>query len=167
MKKTFLKWWLQSAVVFCACLFAAYLGLFKEAYMNDSSYLCIVIFNLFIAFTLYNGYVAYNLDSGLKVKPDDMEPTWFISELCLALGMIGTVIGFISMLKGFDNVGDASKSIQKLMSGMSYGMATALYTTLVGLVFGNILKMQAFQIERAIEAKLCQSKKNMDQTQAS
>jgi hypothetical protein len=71
------------------------------------------------------------------------------------------------MLKGFNDVGDASKSIQKLMSGMSYGMATALYTTLVGLVFGNILKMQSFQIERAIESKLCQRKKNMDQTQAS
>jgi len=167
MKKTFLKWWLQSSVVFCSCLFVAYLGFFKEAIINDSSYLCIVIFNLFLAFTFYNGYIAYKLDSGMKVKEDDMEPTWFVSELCLALGMIGTVIGFISMLRGFNDIGDASKSIQKLMSGMSYGMATALYTTLAGLVFGNILKLQAFQIERSIEAKLCHAQKNTDQTQAS
>jgi len=66
--------------------------------------------------------------------------------------MIGTVVGFIQMLAGFSSLspGDSS-GIQSLIVGMSYGMSTALYTTLVGLIFGNILKLQAFDMENEIQ----------------
>ena len=71
-----------------------------------------------------------------------------MSEFCLSLGMIGTVIGFIQMLSGFSSIeSGGTKAIQTLIGKMSYGMSTALYTTLVGLIFGNIIKLQCFKIE--------------------
>jgi hypothetical protein len=168
MKNIFLKWWLQNTVVLVGCGFAVYSGWAKELVMKDSSYLCIVIFALYLIFSLLNGWVAYKVDSGNKVKSDALESTWFVSEVCLALGMIGTVIGFISMLSNFAQFEEGGKAIQKLLSGMSAGMGTALYTTLVGLIFGNILKMQAFQIERVIESTSCRKhKETTDQAQAS
>ena len=87
-----------------------------------------------------------------KTIESKTEIAWFVSELCLSLGMIGTVIGFIQMLAGFSslNIGNVS-SMQSLVVNMGYGMATALYTTLAGLIFGNILKIEAFDIERSFK----------------
>lgn len=163
MKKAYLKWWLLNTAVMVSCAFAIYMGIFKEAYQKDSSYLCLVIFCLYIMFSFYNGWIAYNFDKNKKVAEKDLDPVWFVSELCLSLGMIGTVIGFISMLKGFNDVGEGIKSVQKMMSNMSYGMATALYTTLAGLIFGNLLKLQAFHIEKQLQEKTCQDTENLDQ----
>jgi len=167
MKKAYLKWWLLNTAVMVSCAFAIYMGIFAEAYRKDSSYLCVVIFVLYTIFSFYNGWVAYNFDKNKKVTDKDLEPVWFVSELCLSLGMIGTVIGFIAMLKGFNDVGDGVKSVQKMMANMSYGMATALYTTLAGLIFGNLLKLQAFQIEKQLQGKSCHDTENSDQKQVS
>jgi hypothetical protein len=153
MKKVYLKWWLLNTAVLVSCSFAFYLGIFKEAYEKDSSYLCLVIFALYIIFAFYSGWIAHNIDSKKNITEKHLDPIWFVSELCLSLGMIGTVIGFISMLKGFNDVGDGIRSVQKMMANMSYGMATALYTTLAGLIFGNLLKLQAFQIEKNLQDK--------------
>jgi biopolymer transport protein ExbB/TolQ len=71
--------------------------------------------------------------------------------MCLNLGMIGTIWGFILMLAGFVNV-DVSdiKSVQELLTSMSGGMSIALYTTLTGLVCSQILKVQFFNLENAV-----------------
>lgn len=153
MKSTYLKWWLLNATVFSGCVIAAYFGVFKDIYQKDYSYLCFVIMAIYVIFSFWNGWHAYEFDSKGKAKHNALEPSWFMSEICLSLGMIGTVIGFIGMLQGFSTGIDGTKAIQKMMSNMSYGMSTALYTTLAGLIFGNLLKLQCFQIERAIEAK--------------
>lgn len=153
MKKTFLKWWLLNLIVIIASMIASYFGVLKEIYAKDYSYLCFVIFLVYIFCSLLNGYYAYQIDSSKKVDSKDFEIGWFMSEICLALGMIGTVIGFIGMLQGFSVSTEGTKALQKLLSNMSYGMSTALYTTLAGLIFGNLLKMQCFDLEKALERK--------------
>ena len=77
------------------------------------------------------------------------EAGWFTSEICLTLGLIGTVSGFILMLYGaFSeiNISD-TVSIQESLKKMSLGMSTALYTTLVGLLTSLVLKIQYFRLE--------------------
>ena len=72
-----------------------------------------------------------------------------ITELLLALGMIGTVIGFILMLGGsFEslNLSDTG-SVKTALTAMAIGMSTALYTTLVGMVCSQILKVQLVNVE--------------------
>ncbi len=81
-----------------------------------------------------------------------MEVGWFTSDLCLTIGMIGTVIGFIMMLSGFATVDISNaKTIQDLVKALGVGMSTALYTTLVGLVCSICLKIQYFNLNQAID----------------
>jgi len=77
---------------------------------------------------------------------------WFIADLLLSLGLLGTVIGFIAMLapiSGLD-AGDQS-AIKAALAAMSGGMAVALYTTLTGLIGGMLLKVQGFLLDGAVD----------------
>ena len=147
----FIRWWLMNAVIILIGFICWKFRLFHEIYHKDSSFLCFAIMLIFIFTSAYNGRLANNISSDKNISKK-LELSWFISELCLALGMIGTVVGFIQMLAGFAslNVSNTS-SVQTMIVSMSYGMSTALYTTLVGLIFGNIIKLQAFDIDRTIE----------------
>ncbi len=147
----FIRWWLMNAVIILIGFICWKFRLFHEIYQKDSSFLCFAIMLIFIFTSAYNGRLANNISSDKNISKK-LELSWFISELCLALGMIGTVVGFIQMLAGFAslNVSNIS-SVQTMIVSMSYGMSTALYTTLVGLIFGNMIKLQAFDIDRTIE----------------
>jgi len=77
---------------------------------------------------------------------------WFLSEFCLTLGMIGTIVGFIMMLSGFNTLDIQNVStVQGLLSQLGLSMATALYTTIVGLVCGSILKIQFFIVSLELD----------------
>lgn len=167
MKKNYLKWWLQNVIVLTSCGIAAYFGVVKDIYEKDYSYLCFVIFALYVCFSFLNGWIAYKMDSGKRYEDKDLESCWFVSELCLSLGMIGTVVGFIGMLQGFSSNTEGTKALQKLLADMSYGMSTALYTTLAGLIFGNLLKVQCFHLEKNMGAKKCQDTETTDHKQVS
>ena len=82
-------------------------------------------------------------------KEQDVSVGWFVAESCLALGMIGTVTGFLLMLSGaFANIDLANTStIQNSLTQMALGMSTALYTTLVGLICSLTLKIQLINVE--------------------
>ena len=70
----------------------------------------------------------------------------------LRLGLLGTVIGFIFMLGPLSSIQTIDvTSMRGVLSSMSAGMAIALYTTLVGLVGGMLLRLQYFFVERSVE----------------
>ena len=67
----------------------------------------------------------------------------FISDALLKLGLLGTIIGFILMLKPLGEIDQFDPSLmQQLLTAMSGGMAVALHTTLAGLVTSTLLKLQ-------------------------
>ncbi len=74
---------------------------------------------------------------------------WFIAESCLALGMVGTVTGFLYMLgTTFENIDVSnSQTLQDALASMARGMSTALYTTLTGLIASLIIKIQLVNYE--------------------
>jgi hypothetical protein len=77
---------------------------------------------------------------------------WFVADLLLSLGLLGTVIGFILMLgpiSGLDSTDQSS--LKAALAAMSGGMAVALYTTLAGLVGGMLLKVQGFLLDGAVQ----------------
>jgi MotA/TolQ/ExbB proton channel family len=77
---------------------------------------------------------------------------WFVADLLLSLGLLGTVIGFIFMLGPISALDDTSHSaIQAALAAMSGGMAVALYTTLAGLIGGMLLKVQGFLLDGAVQ----------------
>ena len=76
---------------------------------------------------------------------------WFVADLLLSLGLLGTVIGFILMLAPISGLDASDESAIKLaLAAMSGGMAVALYTTLAGLVGGMLLKLQGFLLDGAV-----------------
>jgi len=71
------------------------------------------------------------------------ETGWFIADLMIRLGLLGTVIGFIFMLGSISTVTTVDlQALQQLLSNMSGGMRVALYTTLSGLSAGILLSFQ-------------------------
>lgn len=71
------------------------------------------------------------------------ETGWFIADLMVRLGLLGTVIGFIFMLGSITTITTVDlQALQQLLGNMSGGMQVALYTTLAGLSTGILLSFQ-------------------------
>ncbi len=77
---------------------------------------------------------------------------WFVSDMMLKLGLLGTIIGFILMLGSVANIANFDVSnMQKILQHMSNGMGTALYTTLAGLTCSMLSAMQYHMIDRHVD----------------
>jgi len=73
---------------------------------------------------------------------------WFVSDVLLSLGLLGTVIGFIAMLAPIGQLESGDEAALKAaLTAMSGGMAIALYTTLAGLIGAVWLKVQGFLLD--------------------
>lgn len=144
----FLRWWLLFCTS-CAALFTAYsFGFIDALIAKDVTRLSFVILGVFFSGSIFVGWLTYKRSRGKSVEAGT-NIGWFITELLLALGMIGTVIGFILMLGGsFEslNIADTG-SVKTALTDMAIGMSTALYTTLVGMVCSQILKVQLVNVE--------------------
>ncbi len=144
----FLRWWLLFCTS-CAALFTAYsFGFIDALIAKDITRLSFVILGVFFAGSIFVGWLTYKRSRGKSIEAGT-NIGWFITELLLALGMIGTVIGFILMLGGsFEslNIADTG-SVKTALTDMAIGMSTALYTTLVGMVCSQILKVQLVNVE--------------------
>ena len=161
-KKLFLRWWLGFVVITIASIVLYRLNVFSEIYEKDSSYLSWLILAVFFYMTIWCGNKCWHVEKFFEgsICSEDIkgkivrnqEIGWFMSDLCLSIGMIGTVVGFIMMLGGFTKIDVANPdSIKNTISTMASGMATALYTTLVGLICGSLLKIQYFSLSQALE----------------
>ncbi len=164
----FLRWWLLFAVIMIATTLTYRLGWFNVILTKDSSYLCAVTFVVFYVMSVWCGFKTWAVSQALadpnnfhgtgqllpaKAKELErlVEVGWFASDLCLTLGMAGTIIGFIMMLAGFETFDYADpSSTQKLLGDLGKSMATALYTTIVGLTCGQLLKFQYFNLSQEL-----------------
>ena len=155
-----LKYWLTFTLSVVSTVFLWNTGLLEEIYYKDTSYASHIIFALFWIMSIYCGLVIS--ETCLLKKKHKMgipstilaplnkkvQVGWFCSEVCLALGMYGTIWGMCEMLGGFNSLEISNvASIQALLSQLGKSMATALYSTLTGLVLGNVLKIQYFNLE--------------------
>ena len=79
-------------------------------------------------------------ESKLK-KPHEIG--WFLTDVMIKLGLLGTIVGFVLMLASVVNVTDFDvTAMQKILTEMSSGMGTALYTTFAGLVCSILTGIQ-------------------------
>ena len=143
-----LKWWL----IFCLTLLGFgtlyYFNLHSQLYHADVTKLSFLIIIIFMFTSVWIGRKTYDLET-TSVIDDKIDVGWFIAESCLALGMVGTVTGFLYMLgTAFENIDitDAT-TLQDALASMAKGMSTALYTTLTGLIASLIIKVQLVNYE--------------------
>jgi MotA/TolQ/ExbB proton channel family len=146
LKKKFYMWWLSVMLIATSFFWASMMGVVTKVWETDITMLTSLIAVIFVASNVLLGYVAYNYDKNhLKPKlANAVNTIWFISEILMALGMLGTVIGLIAML-GANVVGNSLQdmnSIQTLLGNMWLHMGLALYTNAVGIICSIILKVQ-------------------------
>ena len=141
--KDFLYWWLIVCVVGASSYITHTMGWLVPLYTNDITYITFLITVVTILTTVSLGYKFKMSDA------NSVDVEWFVSDVVLTLGMLGTIIGFMIMLQGtfssieFNDV----HSIRLALSSMSQGLFTALNTTLLGLVSSIILKVQLILYE--------------------
>ena len=76
---------------------------------------------------------------------------FFVADILLKLGLVGTVIGFIIMLSSLSTIDEMNLSkMNNLLLSMSSGMKVALYTTLSGLICSILLTIQNNYFENKI-----------------
>ena len=149
--KSLLKWWLIFCLTLLGLCICVYFNVHKDLYAADVTRLSFLIISIFICTSVWIGTKTYKV--GIQQDYDQKcDVGWFVSESCLALGMVGTVTGFLIMLgTAFANV-DVTNAVtlQQALSDMAIGMSTALWTTLVGLVSSLIIKVQLVNLEVAL-----------------
>ena len=143
--KALLRWWLIFCMSILAGGIAVYFDLHIDLYEGDQTKISFLILSIFVLTSTWIGWCTKKSEHQYQ----NIDTGWFVSEACLALGMIGTVTGFLLMLSGaFADIDLANTAtIQTALSKMALGMSTALYTTLVGLICSLTLKIQLVNVE--------------------
>ena len=160
--KLFLRWWLLITLIICGSYYLFEQNLFHMLWDSDFTKLSFVIIGMFAAMSSWCGSITWRLSKYSDHKlhspnivsdtEHDIETGLFVSDLFFTIGMIGTVIGFIVMLSGFESVDLTNpETSRELMRTLGYGMSTALYTTLTGLICSSLLKLQYFNLSQKIE----------------
>jgi biopolymer transport protein ExbB/TolQ len=77
---------------------------------------------------------------------------WFIADIMVKLGLLGTIVGFIFMLGSVTETTNLDiNTMQRILKEMSRGMGTALYTTLAGLTGSVLLTVQYRLLDRGTD----------------
>ena len=98
-------------------------------------------------------------DSIVEIHADSLrapvELGWFLVDLAIRLGLLGTIIGFILIFTSLSNISlDGAEGLGALLVAMSGGMGTALLTTLSGLIGASFLSVQYLILGRQAEYQI-------------
>lgn len=138
--KSLYIWWLTVLASATAVFWAYHNGILMKIWHDDVTMITSILGLMYIAAIGTIGYIAYTIHKRNNSKLIDA--VWFGSEQMLALGMLGTVLGFIYLLASgitSASVTDAT-GLAKLLANMSVGLGIALYTNAVGILSSLITK---------------------------
>jgi hypothetical protein len=154
--KPVFKWW----IIFCSLIFVTgyshlTIDLFSklnEADVTKLSFLVIIVFYIYMI-SLGVNLSKYCKNVFNHHTYNGIEKThqhgWFLSDVFLGIGFLGTLLGFIYML---DLTGLASGDMaQTTLITLTTGMKTALYTTVMALISSIIIKCTLYTIEQDLE----------------
>jgi hypothetical protein len=141
------RWWIITCLEILAISIGIFFGLHDILVASDQTKLSFVIAALWAVSTIFIGRCHFYRDSGYI--RDSAKIGWFLAETCLALGMLGTVMGFLLMLgTAFAGIDVANiSSVQSALNQMAVGMSTALWTTFMGLAASLFIKVQLVNLE--------------------
>ena len=159
-KPPLLRWWLFVVVMVLAAFGAFQTGIVNEVYKVDITGLSFLIMGILTVMSIKCGMDTFKLTSYDDITEKDINESyskaelgWFVSDLCLTLGMIGTVAGFLLMLgTAFADLDVQNiANVQSAIAHMAVGMSTALSTTLMGLICSVLTKAQMVILENSWE----------------
>lgn len=146
---TYWNWWTTTVLTFVGFGVAAHFGAYEFILANDWTRISFIILGIFAASNFYVGWCTYRVKQGMVFPVERYGPAWFTSDALLTLGMVGTLIGFLTVLStAFGDIDVNNPESLKLVIGtLATGMGTALLTTLTGLVTSLVLKTQLVNLE--------------------
>jgi flagellar motor component MotA len=142
--KPFYIWWITNLLVATGIFWAWNKGIVTEIWHDDVTMITSGIALMYVVTTLLIGYIAYTKDFTNKI----VDACWFLSEQMLALGMLGTVIGFIYLLTSGITTASVTDpaSLASLLANMSVGLGIALYTNATGIVSSLVTKLLLYAV---------------------
>jgi hypothetical protein len=142
--KPFYIWWVTNLAVASGVFWAWHTGIITKIWYDDVTLITSALAVLYVITTGLIGYVAYTKDYTSKI----VDACWFLSEQMLALGMLGTVVGFIYLLSSGISSASVSDptSLATLLANMSVGLGIALYTNAVGILASLISKTLLYAV---------------------
>lgn len=154
-KNLFIKWFIMFAAISAGLGVAGYLGLFSIVLASDVSHLTTIITALFLLCSLLAGKLSFDLSRQIPNRLLDLKSGRvslkrrlkflnFMADTFFVLGLMGTIIGFIYMMRGTLNV---SADVSTIITQLKTGSSTKLFTTLFGLVSSLLLQAQLQVIE--------------------
>jgi hypothetical protein len=170
-KNTFLTWLIASAMILTGAFWAWHSGVFSEVWTKDVTYLTSIISATFILVYSRLGRISWEIGHPPGIDSvgltDDYYAKWlrsikrrlklgvFFGVFCFTLGIIGTVIGFILMLKSGGLAKDMTDPAvqQALLTGIIGHLATALYCTATGIIAGALIQVITFFLIYSLEAE--------------
>lgn len=149
IKPVFLRWVLIASLISLGTVVFFVTGVMSEINKADFTKISFAIFAVFILLSAKTGKLTYEAckDGNKERIIEKNRAAWFWSDMFMAAGMVGTIIGFIFMMSGtFDNA--SSATIQSVIVSALSKMGLALYTTGSGLICSGLLKIQLFNLEQ-------------------
>lgn len=154
--KPVLKWW----IIFCSLVFTTVyaqltLDLFGKLHEADVTKLSFIVIGVLYIYMITLGvrlskfcknvFNQFCQESIVRIQKHG----WFLSDIFMAIGFLGTLVGFIYML---DLTGLASGSAaQATLITLTTGMKTALYTTVMALIASIVIKCTLYILEQDFE----------------
>lgn len=129
-----------------AGLFVAYkAGILSTIWKEDVTRLTLVILLVHTITTVKVGVDTANLNKTW------LDPLWLAADQVFAIGILGTLCGFIILMhEAFLNgIPSDAAAIQKMLATMSSGMATAFWVSACAIVSSIIQKIQVMNLEMA------------------
>lgn len=145
MTQAMLIWWLFFCLQVFGVVVGYHFGVLDMILAADPTYISTLILFIHVTTVLAIGYYTYRKDLS------NIEPLWFVSETQLGLGMIGTLVGFIIMFSGAFGTGISAENIKNVITAIALGVGTAIWTTLIGLSSGLIIKALLVNLEKTDE----------------
>lgn len=150
--KRFIIWWVSVLLIGTSLFWAAYFGTIETIWNNDPTKITTVILFLFLTTNAVLGWLAWKASNPIFMSANKTllkkitDYSWFMSEILLAIGMFGTVLGLIHMLQvtGAGDIKEGGAQIADFVMKLLQAMGFALYTNAVGLMFSIILKVQVY-----------------------
>ena len=157
MNFTMLRWWAMFCSMLTACGILQYKGLFAALWVADPSGISAITLAVFMMLTGFIGVLTYRLSTGIPGTPEynkslaHLQSCWYASELLMALGMVGTLIGFVLMLgTAAALIGGGAATASAGIFAMASKMSLAVVATLTGLITSHLTKIQITNIETSL-----------------
>lgn len=145
-----LRWWLMACLYVTGFVVMGVLGTYQYLWDVDQTKLSFVVIAMFIGVTIFIGLLTYHARNGDQLFTRHLSLCYYLTEKMMALGMIGTLIGFLLLLNsvfgGQVNLADTGAA-QKVLGLMAKGFATSSLTTVVGLIAAVSVKGQLVNLE--------------------